>query len=222
MDLNEIKKKHPAIMFYFTKDAPELAKILRESYELYHREFLFTHYKKFPDVSRRASPATLRDRLSIIFSYTGKRVGINALRSSYVSYKNSEAIRNGKQLTVKQKEKMAERMRSSRKYLDEAYLKIFPIAQQELRQKEPTQIIVRPVDETLPTERQNNRTKKYYYENKEKVLAQQREYQDKKSPFEKSRIKMLYYLNSDPDYHSKMKPATQAKYNFKKENGRWV
>jgi hypothetical protein len=54
------------------------------------------------------------------------------------------------------------------------------------------------------------------------VLKQQREYQDKKSPFEKSRIKMLYYLNSDPEYFQKMKPATQAKYNFKKENGRWV
>jgi hypothetical protein len=222
MDLNEIKKKHDAIMFYLTRDAPELAKILRESYELYPREFLFTHYKKFPDVSRRAMPSTLSDRLSSIFTYTGKNVGINALRSSYVSYMNSEAIRNGKQLTVKQKEKMAERMRSSRKYLDEAYLKIFPIAQQELIKKEPSEIVVRPIDETLPTQRQNIRTKQYYYQNKEQVLKQQREYQDKKSPLEKSRIKMLYYLNSDPEYFNKMKPATQAKYNFKKEKGRWI
>ena len=36
--------------------------------------------------------------------------------------------------------------------------------------------------------------KQYYYENKEKVLAQQREYQDKKTLFEKARIKMLYYF----------------------------
>ena len=222
MDLNEIKKKHNAIMFHLQKDAPELAKILRESYELYPREFLFTHYKKYPDVSHQASPATLSTRLSMIFNYTGKKVGINALRSSYVSFENSEAIRNGKQLTVKQKEKMAEKMRSSRKMLDEAYLKIFPIAQQELRQQQPAEIVVRPVDETLPTERQNRRTKQYYHENKEKVLKQQREYQDKKSPFEKSRIKMLYYLNSDPEYFQKMKPATQAKYIFKKEKGRWL
>jgi hypothetical protein len=113
-------------------------------------------------------------------------------------------------------------MRSSRQCFDEAYLKIFPITQQDLRQKEPSEIVVRPVDEALPTERQNRRTKQYYYKNKEQVLKQQREYQDKKSPFEKSRIKMLYYLNSDTDYHTKMKPATQAKYNFKKENGRWL
>ncbi len=71
----------------------------------------------------------------MIFNYTGKSVGINALRSSNVSHENSESIRNGKQLTVKQKEKRAERRLSSRKYLDEAYSKIFPIAQDEVRQK---------------------------------------------------------------------------------------
>ena len=70
--------------------------------------------------------------------------------------------------------------------------------------------------------KQNRRTKQYYYENKEQVLKQQREYQDKKSPFEKSKIKMLYYLNSDPDYHTEMKEKTQQKYNLKKVNGRWV
>ena len=191
-------------------------------YELYPREFHFTQYKKYPDLSHQASPATLSGRLSIIFNYTGKKVGINALRSSYVSYMNSEAIRNGKQLTVNQKDKIAERMRSSRQCFDEAYLKIFPIAQEELRQKEPTEPIVKPIDEALPTERQYNRTKKYYQENKEKVLAQQKEYQDQKSLFEKAKIKMLYYLNSDTEYYKKLKPATQQKYNFKKENGRWM
>jgi hypothetical protein len=88
---------------------------------------------------------------------------------------NSEAIRNGKQLTVKQKEKIAERMRSSRKYLDEAYLKIFPTEQNRIDNKEPTEPVVKPVDEALPPERQNKRSKQYYYENKKSVLAQQRE-----------------------------------------------
>ncbi len=41
----------------------------------------------------------------MVFNYTRGKLGINALRSSYVSYENSEAIKNGKQLTVKQKEK---------------------------------------------------------------------------------------------------------------------
>ena len=38
----------------------------------------------------------------------------------------------------------------------------------------------------------------------------------------KAKLKMLYYLNSDPEYYKKLKPATQEKYKFKKVNGRWV
>ena len=34
MDLNQIKKRHDAIIFNLTDDAPEVAKILRQSYEL--------------------------------------------------------------------------------------------------------------------------------------------------------------------------------------------
>ena len=222
MDLNEIKKKHSAILFRLTNDAPVLATILRESYELYPRESVFTHYKKYPDVSRQASTATLGERLNSIFSYTNKRVGVNALRSSYVSYMNSEAIKNGKQLTVNQKEKIAHRMRTSRKYMDEAYLKIFPAQQYQIKQEQASEIVVRPVSEDTPIERQNQRTKKYYYENKEKILAQQKEYQGQKSLYDKARAKILYYLNSDLDYHNKLKPATQQKYNFKQENGKWV
>ena len=222
MDLNEIKKKHDAILFNLTEDAPELAKILRESYDLYPREFVFTHYKKYPDVSRQASVSTLTERLRSIFRYTGKQVGINALRSSYVSQVNHDTIRKGGQLSVNMKEKLAYRMRTSRKYLDEAYLKIFPT---DIGNQEPApakEIVVQPVNEETPVEKQNKRTKKYYEENKEKVLTQQKEYQGKKSLYDKARTKMQYFLNSDPDYHNKIRPATQAKYDFKKEKGRWI
>ena len=85
---------------------------------------------------------------------------------------------------------MAERMRSSRQCIDESYLKLFPITQEDLKQKEPTtKPVVRPIDETLPTERQNKRTKQYYYDNKEKVLAQQKEYQDKKVFLKKQNLR---------------------------------
>ena len=66
-----------------------------------------------------------------------------------------------------------------------------------------------------------NAPKKYYEENKAKVLIQQKEYQGKKSLYDKARTKMLYFLNSDPEYYTKIRPTTQAKYNFKKEQGRW-
>ena len=39
---------------------------------------------------------------------------------------NSEAIWNGKKLSVNQQEKVAYKMRKSRKYSDEAYLKMKP------------------------------------------------------------------------------------------------
>lgn len=209
MDLNENKKRHNKIFFNITKDVPVLAKILRESYELYPRDFVFTKYNKYPDVSHQASVATLDYRLTKIFSFTGKSVSVNSLRSSYVSYMNSEAIKNGKQLSIKQKDKIAHKMRTSRKYLDEAYLKIFPTGA--------------TVDETTPYEKQINRNKKYYETNKEKVLAKQKEYKDKQPLIAKSRSKMLYYLNTDQEYHKKVKQATKDKYDFKQDtNGRWI
>ena len=66
------------------------------------------------------------------------------------------------------------------------------------------------------------RNKKYYEENKEKVLKKQKEYKDSRPTFDKSRVRMLHYLNNDSDYYNRMKDATKKKYNFKKENGRWV
>jgi hypothetical protein len=137
-----------------------------------------------------------------------------------VSYRNSEAIKNGKQLSYKEKDVIAHRMRTSVKYLDEAYLKIFKTdyAQTSEVSIEPAE----PIDESTPYQKQLTRNQKYYQENKDKVLEKQKAYKDSKSPFEKSRAKQLYYLNSDAEYYKKMKPATQEKYKFKKENGRWV
>jgi len=113
-------------------------------------------------------------------------------------------------------------MRTSRKYLDEAYLKIFPMAREEIGQARPPAPPVQPINEQSAYEKQLNRNQRYYEENKEKVLKKQKEYKDSKSAFDKSRAKQLYYLNSDAEYYKKMKPATQEKHNFKKENGRWV
>ena len=63
---------------------------------------------------------------------------------------------------------------------------------------------------------------KYYEDNKEKISQQQKKYKDSLSKIDKSRAKVLYYLNSDPDYHLKMKEATKEKYGFRIENGRWI
>ena len=44
----------------------------------------------------------------------------------------------------------------------------------------------------------------------------------KKSPYEQSHIKMLYFLNGDPEYYKKMKESTKLKYDFKQNaSGKW-
>ena len=224
MDLNEEKKRHDAILFNISEDSPQLAKILEESYELYPREYVFTPYNKYPDVSQPAKVETLTSRIANIFSFTGKNVSVNTFRSSYISWVNSEAIKNGKQMTIKDKEKLAYRMRTSRRVLDEAYLKIFPMEQKELKEQPKEKVIqVVPVKEPEPAyEQQLVRNKKYYEDNKEKVLAKQKEYKESRSSYDKTRVRVLYNLNHDENYYSRMKDETKKKYNFKQENGRWV
>ena len=151
LELNEEKKRHDGITFNLSEDAPELVKIIKESYELYPRIPLFTNVSKYPDLSIQAQPDTLSNRISKMFLFTGKMVSVNVFRSSYVSYMNSEAIKNGKQLTVKEKEKIAYRMRTSRKYLDEAYLKIFPTEREvrnEIKQEPQEESRIQQIDES--------------------------------------------------------------------------
>ena len=223
LDINEEKKRHDEITFNLTEESPQLAKILKESYELYPREFLFTPYKKYPDMSKQASQGTLSDRITALFSSTGKNVSVNTFRSSYVSYVNSEAIKKGKQLTVKEKEKLALKMRTSRKYIDESYLKIFPMVKQEESQQQERIIKVQPVEEPIPVyQKQLSRNKRYYENNKDKVLQKQKEYKDSRPAYDKSRIRMLHFLNNDNEYYDKMKQTTKDKYKFRLVNGRWT
>ena len=235
MDLNEEKKKHDAILFNLSEDAPILAHILQQSWLIYPRQFVFTPYRKYPDMTKQASEKSVSDRITKIFLYTGKAVSVNALRSSYVTYMNTEAIKKGKPLTVKDKEKIATRMRTSRKYLDEAYLKIFPIPIPAIKiKREPlAPIVEEEVEEAPPNneepepeltnyEKQLDRNKKYYHAHKEEIIKKKKEYRAAQPLFDKNRKRILNYLNNDPLYYDKMKPETKEKYNFQLQNGRWV
>ncbi len=52
LDLNEIKKKYPSVMFHLAKDAPELATILKESFDCTLANF-FSHTIKNSIWTRR-------------------------------------------------------------------------------------------------------------------------------------------------------------------------
>ena len=93
-------------------------------------------------MDKKASQSSLDSRLSVLFWHTGKNVSVNSLRSSYVSYMVHQGMVKGKLLTVKEKNKIAEKMRSSRKYLDESYTKLFQLDQPQPQQQQQPNIKV--------------------------------------------------------------------------------
>ena len=224
LDLNLEKKRHEAIYFSLTKDAPELANIIRDSYSLYPREYVFTPKNTYPNLNKKASQASLDARLKALFAFTGKNVSVNSLRSSYVSYMVHQAMLKGKLLSVKEKNKIAEKMRSSRKYFDESYTKLFQMNPQQqahpIIKQEDNNIDV--IDEMNSYERQKARAISYYHQHKDEIIRKQKEYQQKQGSFANSRNRLLRFLNSSPDHERTMKETTKTKYDFKKVNGRWV
>lgn len=222
LHLNLEKKRHDPIIFNLTKDAPKLTKIIKDSYELYPREYVFTPKNTYPRLDKKASQASLDSRLSALFIDTDKNVSVNSLRSSYVSYMVHQGMIRGKLLSVKEKNKIAERMRSSRKYFDESYTKLFQLdgIQQNIQVKQEAGNNG-TIDETSTYEKQKSRAKTYYYQHKDEIIKKQKEYQKKQGSHTNSRNRLLRFLNSSPDYEKTMRDTTKAKYNFKKVDGVW-
>ena len=115
-----------------------------------------------------------------------------------VSYMVHQAMLKGKLLTVKEKNKIAEKMRSSRKYFDESYTKLFqanPLQQTHpiIKQEEINNDII---DETNSYQRQKARTNTYYQLHKDEIKKKQKEYQSKKGSHINSRNRLLRFLNS--------------------------
>ena len=127
----------------------------------------------------------------------------------------------GKLLSVKDKENIAKRMRTSRKYIDESYTKLFqlPAVAQQIKNDDSNDI--QAIDETNPYDKQKARARTYYYRNRDEIIRKQKEYQRKQGSFNNSRERLLRFLNSSPDYADNMRDATKAKYNFKFINDRW-
>ena len=206
------KKRHEAIQFNLSQEAPQLAKIIKQSYELYPRMYVFTKKNLYPNLKEKASVLSLQNRLKALFRDAGQNVSVNSLRSSYVSYVFNESVSNGKLISVKQQEKIAVQMRTSQKYLTESYLKIFQQdtknknveIKQEPVEQEP-QAEQEPIDNTSSYERQKERSLSYSYKNKEIIKAKMRAYSKNKGSFQNSRARLLRFLNSNKDYRKNIK-----------------
>ncbi len=75
--------------------------------------FIFTPKNTYPKVDKMTSQKSLDTRLGEFFSHTGKNDSVNSLRSSYVSHMVHHGMIRGKLLSVKEKNKIADRMLSS-------------------------------------------------------------------------------------------------------------
>lgn len=208
--LNKIKKKHESIKYNLTEDSKELANILTESYKLFPRDAVFTQYN---NKKVQIKISSINKRLLKIFKFTNKNIGTNSIRSSYATYLNQI-----KQLSVAEKDKMAKQMRTSRRYLDEHYIKL--TAPNEYKNKE---VVIVKEDKNQPT---NNRYskhletfKRYYQRNKTEIIQRVKQNYYQKDKSELARKKLIYYLNYDENYKNRIKKQTVDKYDIRLVNG---
>jgi hypothetical protein len=231
LDLNEEKKRHKPIQFNLSNgndDSKRLAKMLKQSYDIYKREAVFTLVKDYPNISKQASVSSLDDRLSGLFktNFPNLNISINSFRSSYVSYIYSERAIRGKQLSVNEKNKIAEKMRTSSLYLDLAYNKI--IDDGILRAIPLPAAVAGPLpvakkpDGLSSYEKQLASFRKYYDKNKDEIQKKQKEYRSKLPDGTQYLRKLLSQLNNDPKRIDKTSPKTLDKYKIVIENGKYV
>jgi len=118
LELHEIKKRHGYIKLGPLPD--DLKKIIKQSYDVYPRENVFTNLNKYTtnayDILTK--PASVGMRLKNLFD--GFDVGSSMLRSSYVTFMYSKRPR----INFNMKKWMALNMRTSITMLESAYHKI--------------------------------------------------------------------------------------------------
>lgn len=238
---NKRKKMHDGVTFDISTGKyknKHLANIIVESFELYPRTHLFTLKNKYPDVSEVASKRALDARLISIFFKHGitNQITVNSLRSSFTTFKLCD-----RNTSYDEKEELAWQMRTSVLCLDRSYKKILD-KKPLLAEKNKTELIAKKMhtieEETMSEssdspdtqkspnqyEKKLQRGREYYQKNKDRLNEYQREYnQKKKTPFEKTRERLLQLLNASEDYAQRMRASTKAKYKFvyDKDIGRW-
>ena len=127
-----------------------------------------------------------------------------------------------KRLSVAEKNQLAKKMRTSRRYLDNNYIKVKMMDNTVYDNKETIQTVKEKPTEMNAYQKQLLRSKRYYDNHKEEILKQQKEYKSSIPKEAKARTKILYYLNNDSEYKNKIKPITMEKHKIKLENGIYI
>lgn len=193
--LNLVKKKHNQIIIdLIEENLIELNDIIINSYNLYPRKYLFTDYN---DINKKMSVQGLTKRLSNIFSFTGKKIGVNSIRSSFLTYLNKLGS-----FTLYDKKKYAKLLRTRPDKIDANYIKIIP-------EKNENKII----EDIINNIKNNDKS----ILNKHKLYKKNHYEKNKK---ETNRKNILNKLNTIANYENKIRKNTFLKYNLKKnDNG---
>jgi hypothetical protein len=199
LKLNKIKKNHSSITINIYDECMKLNELLLESYNLYPRINVFTAKNKYP-ILKSVKPVNISNRFKVIFKDYNKKIGVNALRSSYISYKLKNPC-----ISYNEKEAIATKMRTSIKQIDQSYKKID--IDDNIEEAKP----IKPVK--IPkTEKEIMKT--YYEKSKDKIAKQQKEYRQNRN-IPAYRIKLVRKLNNDKDYINKTTKTILDKYNIK-------
>ena len=112
-------------------------------------------------------------------------------------------------------------MRTSRKHLDESYIKL--PENQPMKGKE---VII--ISENIPSIEPNiyqkhlDSNKQYYQKNKKDILERNKKNYESKDKNVLARNKILHLLNNDATYKTKVKQSTLEKHNIKIQDGVYI
>jgi len=210
MIFNEIVKDHKPLSYNIESTAiadlnKKLDKLLKYSLRIYQRPYLFIGKDRWKSQKLdKITPLTVSDWLRDLVS--NKNMGIDGLRSSFVSYYYPR-------FNNRQKNVMCVRMRTSKDVAERSYLKKYNSQSNEI-----VKINIDPLSDNDTKVRKRRNFKKWCEngDNRSKYLEKVRIFSAKKSTYQR---RLLRELNSGKIDFKKMKDATISAYSIKFKDG---
>jgi hypothetical protein len=141
-----------------------------------------------------------------------KQTGINSIRSSVASYFHNNNYNHNV------KENLAKKMRHSVNIASSNYTRIDETKKQTNADEKPKTINVNVIGSTKQEGNDKSRMKKYYVNNKDKILKQQSDFYKNNQQSVRAR-KNVAYLNKN---QSEPRKENIEKYKLEKRDGVWI
>ena len=155
--------------------------------------------------------------MTTLFAFTGHRVGVNVLRSSYLTYQAEQ-----KRLSVKDKKKLAILLRIRKDKIHNNYINILPQADEQIILNEMAEPEINLKPTLSPYQKQKINNKSYYQKNKQNIINRLKEHNKKIPKERKNKERILHYLNGNETYQNMTKQNTIKKYKIQYVFGLWV